>query len=235
VSGIEVEGPLGYPFDFQYPWESLPQRNHLATIAISPFRMDAYPVTNDEYYQFLLSAGYSPMDPTNFLNEWVTVNGVRKYPMGYQSKPVVWVDRDDSYAFCSYNGGRLPHEWEWQYAAQYPDGRLYPWGNTPDASAVPALCKTRTMCPADDVDAHPSGGSYLGFYDLVGNRWQWTDEFVDDRTRGAAVRGGSSYTPQGSMWYFPAAYPLTTHGKLLLMSASMDRSGGIGFRCAYDD
>jgi gamma-glutamyl hercynylcysteine S-oxide synthase len=70
--------------------------------------------------------------------------------------------------------------------------------------------------------------------DMVGNVWQWTEEFVDEHTRGGILRGGSYYRPQGSIWYFPQAYKLNEHGKLLLMSPGMDRSGGVGFRCVTD-
>jgi iron(II)-dependent oxidoreductase len=38
--------------------------------------------------------------------------------------------------------------------------------------------------------------------DMVGNVWQWTDEYVDEDTRSAVLRGGSYYQPQGSNWYF---------------------------------
>jgi len=34
-----------------------------------------------------------------------------------------------------------------------------------------------------------------------------------------------------SIWYFPQAYKLSEHGKLLMMAPSKDRSGGVGFRC----
>ena len=70
--------------------------------------------------------------------------------------------------------------------------------------------------------------------DLVGNIWQWTDEFEDADTRAAVLRGGSSYQPQGSTWYFPQAYRLDEHGKYLLMAPSIDRAGTIGFRCVAD-
>ena len=70
--------------------------------------------------------------------------------------------------------------------------------------------------------------------DLVGNIWQWTDEYTDDHTRAAIVRGGSYYQPRGSKWYFPQAYQNNQHGKLLLMAPSKDRSGTIGFRCVQD-
>ncbi len=70
--------------------------------------------------------------------------------------------------------------------------------------------------------------------DLVGNVWQWTDEFEDSHTRAAVIRGGSHYQPQGSGWYLPQAYLLSEHGKYLLMAPGLDRSGAIGFRCAKD-
>ncbi len=60
---------------------------------------------------------------------------------------------------------------------------------------------------------------------MVGNVWQWTDEYVDDHTRGGILRGGSYYQPLGSIWYFPQAYRNDQHGKLLLMAPSYDRSG----------
>src|ERR1019366_2461177 len=119
---------------------------------------------------------------------------------------------------------------EWQYAAQGNEGRLYPWGNQWDASAVPTPDTGRTLREASDVTAHSRGASPFGVEDLVGNVWQLTDEYVDDHTRTGILRGGSHYQPQGSHWYFPQAYALNEHGKLLLIAPSKDRSGAIVFR-----
>jgi len=70
--------------------------------------------------------------------------------------------------------------------------------------------------------------------DLVGNVWQWTDEFHDTHTRAAVLRGGSLYQPQTSHWYFPQAYRLDQHSKYLLMAPCKDRSGMVGLRCVVD-
>ena len=94
--------------------------------------------------------------------------------------------------------------------------------------------KGRGLTGAADVAAHPQGASPFGVMDMGGNGGQWTDEFEDEHTRSAVVRGGSYYQPQGSMWYFPQAYRLDEHGKYLLMAPGLDRSGTIGFRCAAD-
>jgi len=230
VSGIEIEGFNDIGVDVQYPWEDTPRRFHDHPMHVKSFWIDKYPVTNAQFKKFLDAAHYHPQDDLNFLREWS--NGT--YPAGWDNKPVTWVSLEDARAYAAWAGKRLPHEWEWQYAAQGTDGRIYPWGNTWDAAAVPAPDKGRTMRGPDGVDAHPQGASPFGVVDLVGNVWQWTEEFQDEHTRGGILRGGSYYQPQGSIWYFPQAYKLGEHGKLLMMAPSMDRSGGLGFRCAQD-
>jgi gamma-glutamyl hercynylcysteine S-oxide synthase len=230
VQGIEIEGGDDIGVDVQYPWEDAPRRYHEHMVHVNPFWIDKYPVTNAEYKKFLDATHYHPGDDLNFLHDWQ--NGT--YPEGWADKPVTWVSREDANAYAAWAGKRLPREWEWQYAAEGADGRTYPWGNEWDASAVPVPDKGRTMRGPDPVSAHPKGASPFGVMDLVGNVWQWTDEFVDEHTRGGIVRGGSYYQPQGSIWYFPQTYKLTEHGKLLMMAPSMDRSGALGFRCVQD-
>ena len=230
VEGIEIEGFNDVGVDVQYLWEDEARRFHEHRISIKPFYIDKYPVMNEEFKRFLDASHYHPKDDLNFLKDWK--NGT--YPAGWAKRPVTWVSLEDARAYAEWAGKRLPREWEWQYAAQGADGRIYPWGNSWDASVVPVPDKGRSMRGPDEVDAHPAGASPFGVMDMVGNVWQWTDEFVDDHTRAGILRGGSYYRPQGSVWYFPQAYRNDQHGKLLLMAPSYDRSGGVGFRCVKD-
>ena len=270
VEGIEIEGTDDIGVDVQYPWENSARRFHERPMQIKSFYIDKYPVTNAEFKKFLDASHYRPNDNLNFLKDWKDDS----YPDGAAKKPVTWVSLEDAREYAKWAGKRLPHEWEWQYAAQGTDGRLYPWGNCdwqpslnrmagaaapalsgPNPSLVPPPPSTvppcnwgsdpknapaplsdhgRAMGPASDVDAHPNGASPFGVMDMVGNVWQWTDEFVDDHTRAAILRGGSHYRPLGSIWYFPEAYKNNQHGKLLMMAPSYDRSGTVGFRCVKD-
>jgi formylglycine-generating enzyme required for sulfatase activity len=230
VNGIEIEGDNDIGVDVQYPWEDSPRRGHSHNMQIRAFWMDQYPVTNARFKKFLDATSYRPADSLDFLKDW----GNGNYPQGSGNKPVTWVSLEDARAYATWAGKRLPHEWEWQYAAQGADGRIYPWGNEWNASAVPVPDKDRTLRGPDDVNAHDQSASPFGVHDLIGNVWQFTDEFQEEHTRAAILRGGSYYQPQGSGWYFPQAYRNDQHGKLLLMAPSKDRSGTVGFRCAAD-
>jgi formylglycine-generating enzyme required for sulfatase activity len=249
VQGIEIEGGDDIGVDVQYPWEDAPRRFHEHIVAIKPYYMDKYPVTNAEFKKFLDASHYHPKDDMNFLKDWKGGS----YPEGWAKKPVTWVSLEDARAYAAWAGKRLPHEWEWQYAAQGNDGRAFPWGNCessasqfdggarpcpmradPQDAPAPTPDKGRVMLAASDVDAHPKGASPFGVMDMVGNVWQWTDEYFDEHTRGAILRGGNHYQPQGSIWYFPQAYRNDQHGKLLLMAPSYDRSAGLSFRCVKD-
>jgi iron(II)-dependent oxidoreductase len=230
VGGVQIEGQTWEGVDVQYPWEDSARRNHRKRMRLPRFFIDRTPVTNAQYLQFVRASGYAPRDAHNYLRDWV--DGAPR--PGWDNRPVTWVSIEDARAYAQWAGKRLPREWEWHYAAQGDDGRLYPWGNDWRDEAVPAPNRGRRLRAPDDVDAHPAGASPFGVLDLVGNVWQWTDEYHDEHTRGAVLRGGSSYQPQTSHWYFPQAYRLDQHNKLLLMAPSKDRSGCIGFRCAAD-
>ena len=230
VGGIEIEGQTWDGLDFQYPWETSPRRGHRRRMNLAPYFIDRTSVTNAQFHAFMQATGYAPRDGHNFLRDWQ--GGAPR--SGWEERPVTWVGIEDARAYAAWAGKRLPHEWEWQYAAQGSDGRLYPWGNTWRADAVPPVNRGRTLLPPALVNAHPEGASPFGVLGLVGNVWQWTDEYADEHTRAAVLRGGGSYQPQTSHWYFPQAYRLDQHGKYLLMAPCKDRSGAIGFRCVVD-
>ena len=230
VRGIEIEGFASNMVDVQYPWEDSPRRFHEKSMQVQPFLIDQFPVTNADYKAFLDATHYTPADPINYLRDWHD----GRYPQGWDNRPVTWVSLEDARAYARWAGKRLPHEWEWQLAAQGTDGRIYPWGNQWLPDHVPTPDTASTMRGPDAVDAHPQGASPYGVMDMVGNVWQWTEEASDEHTRAAILRGGDYYQPQGSIWYFPQAYRNDQHGKYLLMSPGYDRSGGIGFRCVKD-
>lgn len=229
--GVFIEGdPLPDAEGIQYPWEKHPARSTKHIMDIPSFYIDKYPVTNKQFKEFLDATHYHPKDDHNFLKNWK--NG--SYPTGWGNKPVTWVSIEDARAYAKWAGKRLPHEWEWQYAAQGRDGRLYPWGNKMDSTKMPPPDSGFSMHPPTDVNAFPQGASPFGVLDMTGNVWQWTDEYEDTHTRFAVLKGGGYYRAGGSKWYFPRAYEVNEYGKYLLMAPSIDRSAAIGFRCVKD-
>lgn len=230
VRGIEIEGGNDPGVDVQYPWEDSPRRFHHHRVDIQSFYIDRTPVTNAEFKQFIDATHYHPGDDHNFLRDWA--NGT--YPPGWDAKPVTWVSIEDARAYAAWAGKRLPNEWEWQYAAQGTDARIYPWGSEWNARALPLPDHGRKMRQPTDVGAFTQGASPFGVLDFEGNISQWTNEFRDEHTRAAILRGGAYYQPRGSIWYFPQTYRLDEHQKYLLMSPGRDRAGTIGFRCVVD-
>ena len=230
VHGVEIEGGDDIGVDVQYPGEDSPRRHHVLTMRVPSYFIDKYPVTNRQFAEFLQATKYRPADDHNFLRDWKD----GRYPAGWENRPVTWVSLEDARAYAKWAGKRLPHEWEWQYAAQGLDGRAYPWGNNTCEDCAPRQEHGRDLPGPSAVDAFPKGASPFGVMDLTGNVWQWTEEFQDEHTRAAILRGGSYYRPGASHWYFPAAYELTEHGKYLLTAPSKDRAGTLGFRCVKD-
>ncbi|MCF8241391.1 MAG: formylglycine-generating enzyme family protein [Melioribacteraceae bacterium] len=205
-----------------YPDYSSPRN-----INIKTFYMDKYPVTNQQYYEFMQESGYQPADKSNFLAHWEN----RKPPVGKENHPVINVNMDDAKAYAEWAGKRLPTSIEWQYAAQGTDERIYPWGNEFDSDKCNDGLNHTTP-----VDAYPEGASPFGVEDMVGNVWQLTNDIYDNASYYFGIlRGGSYYNPSSSIWYVVGgAWPVTKHQMLLLVGPGFDRNATVGFRCVKD-
>lgn len=105
--------------------------------------------------------------------------------------PITCTSWYESYAFCIWDGGFLPSEAEWKYAAAGGDEqRAYPWGSTAPGSeneyAIYDCCYPDGRCSeasgrdtcTGTVNVAPVGfakkgvGRY-GQIDLIGSVWEW--------------------------------------------------------------
>ena len=90
---------------------------------------------------------------------------------------VTWYE---AFAFCIWDGGRLPTEAEREYVAAGGDeNRLYPWGND-HAGTLPANYESTDNSAWVAVGAYPDGDGRWGHADLEGGVWEWLlDGYAD--------------------------------------------------------
>jgi sulfatase modifying factor 1 len=161
--------------------------------------------------------------------------------------PINCIDFYVAFAFCIWDGGRLPTEAEWEFAAAGgSENRLFPWGTaTPDQTLAVYECLGigSSDCGPSDIrvigSRAPLGDGLFGHSDLAGNMLERTLDaysatfYSEPDGRGGDVANLAPDAPEGAVRggnYITEGSRLRGAGRYLVHRAH--RWDGVGFRCA---
>lgn len=235
-----------------------------AVATLSTFRLDDYEVTVGRFKQFI--AGYaehqpaigSGNNPSNDLDEgWDAswneslpvdeaqlIDNVQScderfttYAKDDETLPMNCITWFEAYAFCIWDGGRLPTDAEMNYAAAGgEEQRHYPWSVPPESEEIDAsraVFAPDATAPERVGSRSPLGDGRWGQSDFSGNVWEWCQDWyrtypprcincanlTDYSIR--VIRGGS---------FFGGGETLYTSSRLY--HAPNQADFGVGVRCA---
>jgi formylglycine-generating enzyme required for sulfatase activity len=240
-------------------------------VTLAPFALDTYEVTVGRFRRFLAAytgappadgAGAHPLiDGSGWQSTWndqlprsadgfntaiASCGGTWTQTVGpNEARPISCVSWYEAFAFCAWEGKRLPTEAEWEYAAAGGSAqRLYPWGDdapTPDLAVFGCLYDGDPSC--DDTADLPVAGSLprgtgrWGQLDLAGSLWEWVFDAYAPYTD-APCDNCAAVTPppdggrvfRGSDFRYPDPSWLTVTTRLGIVAALPDDARGL--RCA---
>jgi formylglycine-generating enzyme required for sulfatase activity len=158
------------------------------------------------------------------------------YDDNYPINCVTWYV---AFAFCIWDGGRLPTEAEWEYAAAGGDeNRLFPWGND-TSTPLPANYDEHDNTALLAVGSSPGGNGRWAHADLAGSVSEWAFDFFDadyytDMRAGCAdcaklvPADADGHVARGGSWR-DHDFSLRTADR---SADSKGHSDAIGLRCA---
>jgi len=139
---------------------------------IKPFKMAKYPVTNQEYLEFLQDTGSTEIPTTWQFGQFMS--SVANHPV-YTIASEACVDYAKWLSDKTGRKFRLPTEAEWEYVAGGPNGLEFPWGNTYEKDH----CNTveSGIFQSTPIGIFPKGASPFGCLDMAGNIEEYVSDF----------------------------------------------------------
>ncbi|MEZ4372343.1 MAG: formylglycine-generating enzyme family protein [Polyangiaceae bacterium] len=254
-----------------------PDRKPIHSVSVSSFRMDKYEVTVGRFRRFvevypgsLPKAGdgaHPKISGSGWQDVWATkVPSSRAALEGSclsgqctwtntaganESLPINGVNWYVAFAFCAWDGGRLPTEAEWEYVATPPGDPkpYYPWGFlAPDCNLANIHPNGTSQCASAPlaVDGRPAGAGSYGQVDLAGNVSEWVLDWFDPdwyQNGGNTCADCANLAPvsvdmkeptkvrRGAAFSYGASAAINSWREALYPTYALDLTG---FRCARD-
>lgn len=154
-----------------------------------PYYIAVTEATNAQYQKFATAAGDAKAG-----SRWVAAAKKWAEPLGLDATnnrlPVTNVSATEAAAFCTWLGGRLPTEIEWESAIRGADDRGYPlpWGRaTADKTRCQIFHGELSPIPVDGLAA---GAAANGLLNTIGNAAEWC---TDSENAGRSILRGCSF------------------------------------------
>jgi formylglycine-generating enzyme required for sulfatase activity len=153
----------------------------------------------------------------------------------YGNYPVVGVSWDMALNYCSWAGGSLPTEAQWEKAARGTEGNPYPWGNEMPNCDLANLAGC--VSAINSVIAYNNGASPFGALDMAGNVFEWAADWY-----GSNYYGTVPVNPAGpDSGEFRVIRGSSFESEISQAPASVRHYGGnayhsrdLGFRCVIE-
>lgn len=216
---IRVRGgsfPMGSPDDEAGRWAD---EGPVHTVTVPDFLLAPLPVTNHAYGLYL--AAHPDTEPPPHWGESA---------FSHPDQPVVGIAWEEARRYAAWVGGRLPTEAEWEYACRAGT-------SAPRYGDIESICWYRGNSGAA---LHPAGQkepNAWGFYDMLGNAWEWVEDDFHAGYAGAPADGRAwcdhprrtSHVLRGGSW---ADAPHVPRAATRLNDHPGPRIANVGFRLA---
>jgi len=197
-----------------------PDEQPMHKITVSSFDISKYEVTVGDYKLFCKATNRNMPSPPS----WGLID----------SHPIVYITWQDAVDYCSWVGGRLPTEAEWEFAAKGGNKtKGYEYSGSNNYNEV-GWCFENSL-----GQTHPVGEkkpNELGIYDMSGNAWEWVwdnyEIFYYEKSPSLNPKGpkeGLGKCNRGGCFNFDFKLMRTTHRR---GSGSETVGYGTGFRVA---
>ena len=197
-------------------------------VTLAAFWLDRTEVTNGQYGR-CVDAGVC--EPGAYADE---------PDLSGDTYPVVGVSWADAVAYCTWAGGRLPTEAEWEYAAAGTTAPIYPWGDQAP--------KGRANCYDIDCDdgfessapvgSFQEGASWVGALDMAGNVYEWVHDWYGESYYARSPSRDPAGPPEGELRVLRGGsrYDDASYLRVAVRYPSDPalRHDFYGFRCATD-